>query len=122
MTTSIWDDPTIRPSGDYVKFENVGDSVVGDVLAVGIHEFDDGKRVAKLIIHTDNGEERTLTAGQMQLAAKLAEARPEAGDRVKIVFTNVEKRSGGKTLKHFTVDVKKGGAKVKPVDTDEEPF
>ena len=106
MTSSVWDDPTIRPSGDYVKFETVGDFVVGEIIGLGIHEFPDGKRAAKLIIRDDDGEERTLTAGQVQLATKLAEARPEVGDRVKITFTQVEKRSGGKTLKHFDVAVK----------------
>jgi len=105
---SIWDDPTIRPTGEYVKFENVGDSVAGEVLAITVHTFEDGKRAPKLVIRTDSGEERTVTAGQMQLAAKLAEARPEAGDRIAIVHTGVERRSGGKTLKQFDVTVKRG--------------
>ena len=121
--TSVWDDPTIRPSGDYVRFETVGDTLVGDVIGLGIHEFPDGKRAAKLIVRDDEGEERTLTAGQVQLASKLAEARPEVGDRIKIVYTENEKRSGGKTLKHFDVSVKKGGAKTTmPVPADDEPF
>ena len=79
-----------------------------------------------------------LTAGQAQLKAKLLEARPMPGDRIRVTFDSVEKRGGGKTLKHFTVQLKKGGAKTAtglppnqgdfdsapadPVYGDEEPF
>lgn len=105
--TSIWDDPAVKPTSDYVKFEIVGDAVSGTVLDVSIHTFEDGKRAAKLIIATSDGD-RTLTAGQMQLAAKLAEARPAVGDKLTISFVGVEKRAGGKTLKQFTVAVVRG--------------
>jgi len=107
---SIWDDPSIRTGGDYVRFENPGDNVNGTVTYVGIHTFEDGKRAAKLVISTADGE-MTLTAGQVQLASKLAEARPEVGDIVDITYTRSEKRAGGKTLKHFSVEVKKGAPK-----------
>jgi len=107
---SIWDDPSIRTGGDYVKFENPGDNVNGTLTHIGIHTFEDGKRAAKLIINTADGE-MTLTAGQVQLASKLAEARPEVGDHIDITFTRSEKRAGGKTLKHFAVEVKKGAVK-----------
>lgn len=116
---SVWDDPTIKPGGDYVRFENAGDGIVGEVIALGVHEFPDGKRCAKLIIKDDDGEERTLTAGQVQLATMLAEQRPDVGDRVSIKFTEVEKRSGGRTLKHFEVKVKKSEkAATAAVDED----
>lgn len=32
--SSIWDDPAVKPSGDFVKFETVGDAVTGTVLDV----------------------------------------------------------------------------------------
>lgn len=105
--TSIWDDPAVKPTGDYIKFENVGDTVSGIVLDASIHTFEDGKRAAKLVIRTNDGD-RTLTAGQMQLAAKLSEARPNVGDKLTISFVGVEKRAGGKTLKQFTVAVVRG--------------
>lgn len=114
---SVWDDPTIKPTNDYIKFENPGDSVSGEILAVGIHQFEDGKRAAKLVIRKDNGDEVTLTAGQVQLAAKLADVRPETGDHVSITYVRSEKRAGGKTLKHFEVDVKRAAARgVKTTD------
>jgi hypothetical protein len=107
--SSIWDDPAVKPSGDFVKFETVGDAVTGTVLDVSIHTFEDGKRAAKLVIRTAEGD-RTLTAGQLQLAAKLAEARPNVGDTLAINFVGIEKRAGGKTLKQFTVAVTRGNS------------
>lgn len=106
---SIWDDPTIRPTSDYVRFENPGDSVHGEIISLGLHQFDDGKRAPKMIIATANGD-ITLTAGQQQLMAKLTELRPEVGDTITVTFTRSEKRAGGKTLKHFDVKVARATA------------
>jgi hypothetical protein len=122
---SIWDDPALASGGDYVKFDNPGDGVVGDVLNVGLHTWADGSVCPKLTIRTDDGNDVTLTAGQVRLQSALREQRPEAGDRIKVTFTEVEKRPGGKTMKHFDVQVAKGGAKgtvAVVVDDDEAPF
>lgn len=110
MTQSVWDDPDLRVGGEFVKFENVGDTVSGTVNAVRAHRFDDGSVAPQILLTTDDGEERTVTAGQVRLKAELATQRPEPGDHVVIQFTQEEKRSGGKTLKHFTVQVTRGGA------------
>lgn len=109
MSASVWDDPDLRVGGEFVKFENVGDTVSGTVNAVRAHRFDDGSVAPQILLTTDDGEERTVTAGQVRLKAELATQRPEPGDHVVITFTEVEKRSGGKTLKHFTVQVTRGG-------------
>jgi hypothetical protein len=123
---SIWDDPELSSGGEYVKFEAVGDEVTGDVLRVGKHTFPDGKVAAEVVIRTDDGQDRTLTAGQVKLAAALKEQRPDAGDRIRVVFTEVEKRPGGKTMKHFDVKVLKGQAKgtaaAEESDDSEVPF
>ena len=118
MTQSIWDDPELKAGGEFVTFENVGDTVSGTITATRIHRFDDGKVVPQILITTDDGEDRTVTAGQVRLKAELAEKRPEAGDHVKITMSNIEKRSGGKTLKHFTVEIQpgNGSAPVMPPD------
>lgn len=108
--TSVWDDPDLRVGGEFVKFENVGDSVSGIINAVRAHRFDDGSVAPQVLITTDSGEERTITAGQVRLKAELATQRPEPGDHITVTFTEVEKRSGGKTLKHFSVAVNRGGA------------
>lgn len=121
---SIWDDPELATGGDYVKFEEVGDEVTGDVMSVGKHTFPDGKVAAKLVIRTDEGHDLTLTAGQVKLAEELRTQRPDAGDRIRVVFTNLEKRPGGKTMKHFDVKVLKGQAKgtAAAEDTSDVPF
>jgi hypothetical protein len=106
---SVWDDPELRITSDYAKFEAVGDSVNGTVTGVFAHRFDDGKVVPKIMLETDDGE-IALTAGQVRLKAALAEQRPEVGDTLTVTLTEIEKRAGGKTLKHFDVAVIKGTA------------
>lgn len=108
MTTSIWDNPELRVGGEFVKFDNVGDSISGTINAIRAHKFDDGSVAPQILLVTDDGEERTVTAGQIRLKTALAEQRPEAGDHITITFTQEEKRSGGKTLKHFDVTVTRG--------------
>lgn len=106
---SIWDDPSLRVGGDYVKFDNIGDTVSGTVLSVGAHRWDDGTVSPQIILETADGE-KTVTAGQVRLKVALAEKRPEVGDHLTIALTNIEKRAGGKTLKHFDVSVGKGAS------------
>ena len=126
MSTSIWDDPNIVGSdGAYVKWETPGDCVTGDLISVGQGEDMQGGACPQLVIREDDGLERILTASQAQLKSKLRKHRPNAGDRIKILFERVEKRDGGKTLKHFEVSVVAGGAKGTPaadVNSAEEPF
>ena len=113
---SIWDDPDLRSGGEYVTFTNVGDAVAGEITGVTFHTFEDGKKVPKLFIRCDDGSERTMTAGQVQLKSKLAEMRPEIGDYISVVLARIEKRPGGKTLKHF--DVTTRGVRASGVDAD----
>jgi hypothetical protein len=103
MSQDLWDE--FASSGNYVKFENVGDSVAGTITSIRRHTFDDGKVVPQIEITTDEGEEVTLTAGQIKLKQELTELRPVVGDHLYVVYSKVEKRAGGKTLKHFVVDV-----------------
>jgi hypothetical protein len=107
--SSIWDDPEINNSGDFVKFDNVGDEVVGTIKHIGRKVWDDGKVCPQLELDTAEGP-KTLTAGQVRLKVALAEKRPEQGDRIRVRLTQIEKRAGGKTLKHFQVDVQRGGS------------
>jgi len=107
---SIWDDPEVKSGGEFVKFETVGDNVAGVITAIKKHRFDDGNVVPQIYLTTDAGEDRTLTAGQVQLKAKLASERPDVGDHLTVTYTQQEKRAGGKTLKHFEVKVRRGVA------------
>jgi hypothetical protein len=106
---SIWDDPELHVSDDYVKFETPGDTITGTITALRIHRFDD-KPVPQIVIRTPEGHDRTVTGGQARLKALLTEKRPDVGDTITITMTNVEKRAGGKTLKHFEVEVGKTNA------------
>jgi hypothetical protein len=99
-----WADPDFAIGGDYIKFDQVGDTVTGKVIAVRKHVWDDGSVSPQLLLDTDEGE-KTLTAGQVRLKAALAEKRPQPGQSVTITLTDVEKRAGGKTLKIFDVQV-----------------
>lgn len=110
--SDIYDDPEIVTASNFVKFENVGDKVVGDVLAVTRGQDFNGKPAVVLIVRDDSGEEKAVTCGQAQLRVKISDpvnGRPRAGDRIAIVFTKTEKVDKG-TLKHFDVQVKRGGA------------
>ena len=106
---SIWDDPDMKVADDYVKFDTVGATVTGRIIASRIHRWDDGSASPQLLLDV-NGEEKSLTAGQVRLKAALAEQRPEPGDTITVTLTDIEKRSGGKTLKHFDVQVVRQGA------------
>lgn len=111
MSESIWDNPDFNSGGEFVTFDLPGDGVRGKVVAIGTHTWPatdtkPARVVPKLIFDTEEGE-KTLTAGQVQLIAKLKEARPAVGDMVEITYTRPEKRPGGKTLKHFEVTVER---------------
>jgi len=120
-TSSVWDDPDLRVGGEFIKFENIGDTIAGTINAVRAHRFDDGSVAPQILLTTDDGEERTVTAGQVRLKAELATQRPEPGDHVTITFTEVEKRTGGKTLKHFSVQVTRGGKPAAPAPAPAAP-
>lgn len=105
---SVWDTPELQTSSEYVKFENIGDTVSGTVVNITAHKWDDGSVSPQILLQTVEGQQ-TVTAGQVRLKALLAEKRPEVGDLLKITMTGVEKRAGGKTLKLWDVDVTHGG-------------
>ena len=119
---SVWDDPEMRVASDYASFNEIGDSDSGVVTGVFAHRFDDGKVVPKIMLDTTDGE-IALTAGQVRLKAALAEQRPEVGDTLTVKLTEIEKRAGGKTLKHFDVNVAKGAGAPAPAaaSTDMTP-
>ena len=109
---SIWDDPELKTNDSFVKFEKVNDTVSGTILSVKRHRFDEGNLVPQILLRCDDGEERTLTAGQTRLKLALVEQRPEEGDHLTVTLTQIEKRAGGKTLKHFDVVIKRGNGPV----------
>lgn len=111
---SIWDDPEIRSGGEFVRFTEPGDTVAGTIQLIRVHRFDDGKVAPQLLLVSDSGEERTITAGQVGLKAKLAELRPEAGDWISVTMTRIEARAGGRELKHWDLKHRSQGALTDP--------
>lgn len=104
---SIWDDPDMRTTNTYFRFDQPGDTITGRINSIQARRWDDGTVSPELHLDVD-GEETVVTAGQVRLKAALAELRPEPGDIITITMTELEKRSGGKTLKHFQVDIDRG--------------
>ena len=100
----VWADPDFAIGGGYITFANPGDTVTGKVITVRKHVWDDGSVSPQILLDVD-GEEKTVTAGQVRLKALLAEKRPQPGQHLTITLTEIEKRAGGKTLKHFDVQV-----------------
>ena len=122
MSNDIWDNPELAtPTGLYAKWETPGDSIAGDVTSVTVGEDMNGRPCPVIGVRTDDGEDRIISASQAMLKSLLVEKRPLTGDRIKVTFTKVEKRDGGKTLKVFEVSVTKDGAKGTALAT-EEPF
>lgn len=104
MSGFNWDD---FANGEFVKFENVGDSVSGEVRSVTVGEDFNGQPCPKLLIATDGGDDRTVTAGQKVLQSRLSEVRPQPGERIAIVYTGVGDAKPGKApAKLFTVQVR----------------
>lgn len=108
--TSVWDDPSLKISSDFVKFEHPGETVTGKIVDIRRHQWEDGSVAPQLFLQLADGTEKTLTAGQLGLKAALTEQRPEPGDTVTITFVGVESRTGGRTLKKWKLDVTRAGS------------
>ena len=117
--------------GEFMKFEKVGDEIIGAVTKVGTGTDFKGNPCPQLHITTDEGDERIVTAGQVFLKRALAEQAPQAGDRIKITMTGLGDPQPGKApAKLFSVAVATGKGNVEPakvskpvpVPDDEIPF
>jgi hypothetical protein len=79
----------------------------------------------ELVLEQDDGEEITVTAGQVMLKRALAEKAPQTGDKIRITYSGVgDGRPGRAPAKLFTVDVKPGPHEVVQsiVRNSEDPF
>ena len=112
-------------SGDFVKFEYVGDQVVGIIMHVREGTDYNGNPCPLLILEVNaEGDEKTLTASQVKLKVALAEKAPKVGDKIRVVYSGIGPAQPGKApAKEFTVDVQAGPhALVSPGPADEAPF
>ena len=119
-----WDQ--FKQNGDFVRFENVGDQVVGTIKAIREGRDFNGNPCPELVLEvSDEGDEMTLTAGQVLLKSALAEQAPEVGNRIRIVYSGVGPAKPGKApAKEFTVEVKPGNHPMAQaaVANTESPF
>lgn len=124
MTT--FDYKKYAEGGDFVKFDEVGDAVIGTVKEVREGRDYNGNPCPELVLEvSDDGDEKTVTAGQALLKAALAESAPAVGDRIRITYSgNSQGKPGRNPAKQFTVDVKPGPHEmVQPaVSNSEAPF
>lgn len=105
-------------AGGFFKFDEIGDSIEGEVVVVQEGSDFKGKPCPELIIETSDGT-RTVTAGQAMLKAALADKQPQKGDRVRISYSaDGEGKPGQAPAKLFDVVVEKAGA-VAPVSAED---
>lgn len=101
---SIWD----QFKGEYFKFNNPGDTVEGEAIAVRLGKDFKGEPCPELVVATPKGE-KVVTAGQANLKVRLAEEQPEVGDDVKITYTgDGQAKPGQAAPKLFDVVVARG--------------
>lgn len=123
MSDFNWDE--FAQTGDWVRFDQVGDGVVGVIKAIRQGTDFNQNPCPELILETDGGEEKTVTAGQVLLKSALAEKRPNVGDKIRIVYSGIGDAKPGKApAKQFTVDVKTGPHELAQpaVANSEDPF
>lgn len=107
--------------GDFWQWEHEGQSLVGDVLAIGIGTID-GRRYPELVLRTAEGDV-TLSASQVQLSRKLADDPPGIGDRVAVVYQGEGPRTNPlrNPPKQFDVAVTHRGAVPPPAASAAPP-
>ena len=94
-----------RYKSDFVKFDEIGTTVAGTILAIEEGTDFNGKPCPMLLIETDEGTKK-VTAGQKMLQAALADKEPEEGDHCVIsYYANGEGKPGRAPAKLFDVKV-----------------
>jgi hypothetical protein len=102
-----WDQFKRNESGEYPerwKPENAGDTITGKITQLRVATMPDGTQYPSLTLDCD-GVQRELLASQAMLLTRMAALQPKIGDIITITFTQIEKLSGGRTLKHFDVTI-----------------
>jgi len=123
-------------SSGYQSWQEPGDELIGTILVVRQGEDYNGNPCPELIVRTEDAEDITVTAGQAILRNRLAEQRPQKGDRIRIAFVGyLEAQKGKQPAKDFEVQVHQGGGAktirdmqeaakkaTRPDTPDEAPF
>lgn len=118
--THPWDSLP-RNSGDFAKWTDPGQSVVGTISYVGLGEDFDKNPCPEISVEIEGGPAVTITAGQASLKTKLLEAKPEVGDQIAVLYQGTEDNGRGGTIKKFDVKVKRAGGGTSPVSAGTFP-
>lgn len=110
-------EPFRQGGGEFVKFEDIGDQVVGTIVAIRKHTFNEDKGPVALIdLERDDGEQVTLSVDKVDLARQIPLLAPQVGDKLAVKYTGDEKTPNGRK-KVFAVRHKEGDRK--PVQSSE---
>jgi hypothetical protein len=112
--------------GAFVKFDEIGDSVTGHVVAIRTHTFDPKKGEVPLIdLEKDDGENVTLSVDKVDLAMQIPALNPQVGDKLRVKYVANEKTPNG-TKKCFEIQHKAGDrapvVEEAPPEYSDEPF
>jgi hypothetical protein len=110
----FWDDPDVKVSTDWMKFDSVGDHVEGTIAKLGKKVWPDGSVGIEVTFKEEDVP--AMTASQVLLKTALFQLKPAAGDNLRVELGAIEKRPGGKTLKQFKVDIKRADGSSETVD------
>lgn len=117
-TEESWDDIP-RGGGTYMRWDRVGDKVVGTITARRVGADFNGNPCPEIDVTTDDGEEITVGGGQANLKAQMLDLKPRVDDRISIEFSGEEKAEKG-MKKIFTVKVKAAERTPAPAVDDDE--
>lgn len=110
----------------FVHFNDIGDEIVGQIVAIRINTIDPKKGPVPLIdiARKSDGEIVTLSVDKVDLEAKIPDLEPQAGDMLAVRYVRAERTAGGGAKKLFAVRHKPGEAPPPPVDEPygSEPF
>lgn len=110
----FWDDPDVKVTSEWAKFDEAGDAVKGTVSKLGKRVWPDGNVGVEVKFVEDDVPD--LTANQILLKQALFHLKPEAGDVLSVTLGGIEKRAGGKTLKRFVVVLDRKDGESETVD------
>lgn len=112
-----WDNFKRPDTGDFPERwrpETAGDTIHGKITTIRVATMPDGNTYPSLTIDV-GGVHREVLASQAMLLQRLAAIQPKVGDTITIVFTQIEKLAGGKTLKHFNVTIDAAPTRTEPI-------
>jgi hypothetical protein len=92
---------------DRCRFEEIGDRAAGLVVDRRVEAGQSG-RLPVLVLRDDDGYDRELWAGQVDLRQQLADKRVKVGDQITIELTGTKPTGRGNPMKLFKLTVEHG--------------